>query len=59
MLILAVDVGIKNIALCALDTCWENPCVVHWANEPLSEGREYKPMHNVQYVHEYSQLCPL
>ena len=49
MLVLAIDVGIKNLALCAMDT---ELGVVHWANEALSE-RAYQPMHNVQYVHEF------
>ena len=49
MLVLAIDVGIKNLALCAMDTA---DGLVHWANEALS-GSTYQPMHNVQYVHEF------
>lgn len=49
MLVLAIDVGIKNLAVCAMDT---DAGLVHWANEALSE-RAYQPMHNVQYVHEF------
>jgi hypothetical protein len=49
MLVLAVDVGIRNLAICAMDTAHG---IVHWANEPLSIGA-YQPQHNVQYVHEF------
>ena len=49
MLVLAIDVGIKNLALCLMST---ELGVVHWANEALSD-RAYQPMHNVQFVHEF------
>jgi hypothetical protein len=49
MLVLAVDVGIRNLAICAMDTAHG---IVHWANEPLSTG-PYQPQYNVQYVHEF------
>lgn len=49
MLVLAVDVGIKNLAVCAIDTA---DGIVHWANEALSASA-YQPQHNVQYVHEF------
>jgi hypothetical protein len=49
MLVLAVDVGIRNLAICAIDTSCG---IVHWVNEPLSTGA-YQPQHNVQYVHEF------
>jgi hypothetical protein len=49
MLVVAIDVGIKNLALCAMDS---QLGVVQWANEALSD-QAYQPMHNVQYVHEF------
>jgi hypothetical protein len=52
MLVVAIDVGIKNLALCAMAP---GQGVVRWFNEPLSTSGTYKPMHNVQYVHEFVQ----
>lgn len=50
MLVVAIDVGIKNLAYCAM----RDAEVVEWANEALTEGT-YTPMHNVQYVHAFVQ----
>ena len=54
MLVLAIDVGIKNLALCAMGTSKGTleAGVYFWANEPLA-STAYKPMHNVKYVHEF------
>ena len=48
MLILAIDVGIRNIAHCAM----ENGRVVAWANEPLCDGN-YAPADTVRHVMAY------
>ena len=48
MLIVAIDVGIRNIAHCAMD----GGRVVAWANEPLCEGN-YAPADTVSHVMAY------
>jgi Poxvirus A22 protein len=45
MRVLAIDVGIRNLAFC----CLEDGCLLAWANEPLA-GAEYKPTDTVHHV---------
>ena len=47
-LVIAIDVGIKNLGLCAYDFCTNQ--VVYWDNVSLTPGGRYVPAHNVQYV---------
>ncbi len=49
-LVLAIDIGIKNLGLCAYDFCESK--VVHWDNVSIVQGR-YVPMQNVQYVRDF------
>lgn len=46
---IAIDVGIKNLGICAYDFV-ENR-VVHWDNVDLVPSGRYQPALNVQYVH--------
>ena len=56
MLVLAVDVGIRNIAYCAM----LDGQIVEWANEPLCEEVRYEPASNVRlvkaFVDKHAQL---
>jgi hypothetical protein len=52
MLIVAIDVGIKNLALCCYDFATNQ--VIHWDNVSLVSGR-YVPAQNVQYVRDFVQ----
>jgi hypothetical protein len=53
MLIVAIDVGIKNFAYCAMRTTPGQPAeVLEWANETLVTGT-YQPMKNVEYVRAF------
>lgn len=48
--VIAIDVGIKNLGICAYDFLTNK--VVHWDNASLVEGR-YVPSSNVKYVHDF------
>jgi len=48
MRILAIDIGIRNLALCMLD----NGRIAHWQTVDLS-GSDYKPQDNVKLVMEF------
>lgn len=50
MLIVGIDVGIRNLALCAL----RDGVPEQWVNEPLVEGR-YEPTRNVEYCMHFVQ----
>lgn len=50
-LVIAIDVGIKNLGLCAYDFCTNQ--VVYWDNVSLTPGGRYVPAQNVQYVREF------
>ena len=50
-LVVAIDVGIKNLALCAYD--FVSSQVVHWDNVTLVPGGRYVPAQNVQYVRDF------
>ena len=50
-LVIAIDVGIKNLALCAYD--FRTNQVVHWDNVSLVPNGRYIPAQNVQYVREF------
>ena len=49
--VVAIDVGIKNLAVCAYDfvTCK----IVHWDNVTLVPNGRYIPALNVQYVRDF------
>lgn len=49
-LVVAIDVGVKNLAICAYDFLTSQ--VVHWDNVSLTQGK-YVPMLNVQYVRDF------
>jgi len=49
--IVSVDVGIKNLALCAYDFCTNQ--VIHWENVSLVPNGRYVPAQNVQYVRDF------
>ena len=56
LLIVAIDVGIKNLGYCAIRSepsklVYE---VIEWANEQLTEG-SYQPMKNVDYIQSFVQ----
>tara|TARA_B100000073_G_scaffold300289_1_gene266658 strand:+ start:8499 stop:9008 length:510 start_codon:yes stop_codon:yes gene_type:complete len=51
MLILAIDVGIKNLALCAYDL--ETNKIVFWDNKTLVPSGRYIPSLNVTYVRDF------
>lgn len=50
-LVVAVDVGVKNIAICAWDFVQSR--VVHWDNVSLVPTGRYIPAQNVHYVREF------
>ena len=50
-LVVAIDVGIKNLGVCAFDFC--NGQVVHWENVSLVPSGRYVPAQNVQYVRDF------
>ena len=51
MLVVAIDVGIKNLALCAYD--FVSNQVIHWDNVNLVPSGRYIPAQNVHYVREF------
>ena len=52
-LVVAIDVGIKNLAICAYDFVTSR--VVHWDNVTLVPSGRYIPAQNVQYVRDFVQ----
>ena len=50
-LVIAVDVGVKNLGLCVFD--FRTSTVVLWENVPLVPSGCYLPAHNVQYVRNF------
>ena len=50
-LVIAIDVGIKNLAICAYDFVTSQ--VVHWDNVSLVPSGRYVPAQNVQYVRDF------
>ena len=57
-LVVGVDVGIKNLGLCAYD--FVSSQVVHWANVSLVPNGRYLPANNVQYVCDFIEAhCEL
>ena len=50
-LVIAIDVGIKNLGICAYDFCTNK--VVHWENVTLVPSGRYVPAQNVQYVRDF------
>lgn len=50
-LVVSIDVGIKNLALCAYDFVTSR--IVHWDNVTLVPSGRYVPAHNVQYVRDF------
>ena len=50
-LVVAIDVGIKNLAICAYDFVTSQ--VVHWDNVSLVPNGRYLPCQNVQYVRDF------
>lgn len=50
-LVIAIDVGIKNLGLCAYDFVTSR--VVHWDNVTLVPSGRYVPAQNVQYVRDF------
>jgi hypothetical protein len=52
-LVIAIDVGIKNLAICAYDFVTSR--VIHWDNVSLVTNGRYIPAHNVQYVRDFVQ----
>jgi hypothetical protein len=50
MLIVGIDVGIRNLAMCAL----EDGKPVEWCNEGIVDGK-YEPCKNVEYVMAFVQ----
>lgn len=51
MLVLAIDVGIKNLGICCYDFIQNQ--VVHWDNVSLVPNGRYVPSQNVQYVRDF------
>ena len=49
--IVAIDVGIKNIGLCAYDPKLEK--FIHWENTSIVPHGRYIPALNVQYVRDF------
>jgi hypothetical protein len=49
MLVVAVDVGIRNISYCAI----EDGRIIEWANEPLCLDVKYEPASNVHLVRAF------
>lgn len=55
MLVIAIDVGIKNLAYCAVQSCEGCPVqIVAWQNVPLTTGT-YQPCENVAYVRAFAE----
>ncbi|MAH41473.1 MAG: hypothetical protein CMO41_04420 [Verrucomicrobiales bacterium] len=52
-LVVAIDVGIKNLAICAFDFITNK--VVHWDNVTIVPNGRYIPAQNVQYVRDFVQ----
>ena len=50
-LVIAIDVGIKNLGLCVFDFASQR--VVFWDNVTLVPGGRYLPAENVQYVRNF------
>lgn len=50
-LIVAIDVGIKNLGICAWDFVSQQ--VIHWDNVSLVPTGRYQPALNVQYVRDF------
>ena len=50
-LVVAIDVGIKNLGICAYDFVTSR--VVHWDNVSLVPSGRYVPAQNVQYVRDF------
>lgn len=50
-LVVAIDVGIKNLALCVYDFLTSK--VTHWDNVTLVANGRYVPALNVQYVRDF------
>jgi hypothetical protein len=50
-LVIAIDVGVKNLAICAWDFVQSK--VVHWDNVSLVPMGRYIPAQNVHYVREF------
>ena len=50
-LVIAIDVGIKNLGLCAYDFVTSQ--IVHWDNAALVQNGRYTPSQNVQYVRDF------
>lgn len=50
-LVVAIDVGIKNLAICAYD--FLSNTIVHWDNVTLVANGRYIPALNVQYVRDF------
>jgi hypothetical protein len=50
-LIVAIDVGIKNLGLCVFDFCSSK--VVHWDCVSLVPNGRYIPANNVEYVRKF------
>jgi len=51
--VVAIDVGIKNLAVCAYDFVTSK--VIHWDNVTLVPTGRYIPANNVQYVRDFVQ----
>lgn len=52
--VISIDVGIKNLALCAYDFVTNQ--VVYWDNVSLVRNGRYIPAQNVQYVIDFVHL---
>jgi len=50
-LVISIDVGIKNLAICAFD--FTTAQVVYWDNVSLVPNGRYIPAQNVQYVRDF------
>ena len=50
-LVIAIDVGIKNLGLCVFD--FATNTVVYWDNVTLVPSGRYLPANNVQYVRQF------
>jgi hypothetical protein len=49
--VVAIDVGIKNLAVCAYDFVTNK--IIHWDNVSLVPNGRYVPALNVQYVRDF------
>ena len=50
-LVIAIDVGIKNLGICVYDFCTSK--VVYWDNATIVPNGRYAPAQNVQYVRDF------